>query len=39
MSNRTFAIVVIVVLALVAGVVYMHRPRSRASLPAPHGQR
>jgi preprotein translocase subunit SecG len=41
MSTRTFVIVVAVVALLLAGVVYMHRPRPGGASRglAPHGQR
>jgi hypothetical protein len=40
MTNRTFAIVVVIVLALLAGIVALHRPRGGQSSRsfAPHGQ-
>ena len=40
MTTRSFAIVVALVALLLAGLVYMHRPRgSSARTLAPHGQR
>jgi len=41
MKNSTFLLVTVVILALVLAMVYMHRPRSKASTPsvAPHGNR
>jgi preprotein translocase subunit SecG len=38
MSTRAFLVIVIVVAALLATGVYMHRPRGRASFPI-HGDR
>jgi hypothetical protein len=41
MSTRSFVILVIAVAALLAAVVYMHRPRARtpAGLSSVHGDR
>jgi preprotein translocase subunit SecG len=40
MTTRSFVIVVAVVALLLAGLVYMHRPRGTgARALAPHGQR